>query len=1169
MSKTLRYPRPEKLTELTLYNHAVIEASAGTGKTYTMEHLVIELLLHTDARLEEILVVTFTERATADLKKRIRGVLETIIAAYDAPSLASRAAEGPVWEIDEEASKKLKRALFSFDVAPIYTIHGFCQRVLTEHAFQNHRLFDEEHVDADRLFDTVFAEALRREFAVTEELVPYLEAWMEGKKNALQELRDLLSACVETRHALKPHFDEVTLEAIVERFARLPTETLLARIKEGFVAQRLNANTAKAMNKRLPDLLAAVDRHAVHKSLPRLLCEVDRIDTDYLRKNTLALDRCGQWGQAVNKLLEYVVPYRAAVAQKFTDALNRRLREEKDTAGVFSYDDMLSMVWESLERKGGELIDVLRKRYKYALIDEFQDTDEVQWNIFRRIFHESARRNILYVIGDPKQAIYSFRGADVHTYVRARREILEAGGSMVHLDQNFRSTPEVIAGYNHILDQNAEKPFFSGEIDYAHPVRCGRPELALVDADGASNVPFHIIQLLAPPGQNLTIANLRHGLARQFAAEIRLLLTRGLEMHLPGEKPRPIQPRDIYVLAHKRKEGAIVGEYLRAAGVPCAFYKQDGLFQTSEARDIADLLAAVDALYDRAKRLQAWVTPFFDVPLKLLPQLENLPETHPLFEALTRWHSLAAERRFEELFSRIIETSGLLRREIFFKDGERELTNYVHIFEILLEEASSSRLNLSELLARLKAFIDGTALPDGENGNVQRLESERDAVQIMTLHKSKGLEADIVFVFGGFTKAWDSGLFAFHDEAGEATLHIGALSAPDQKRYDRERDEEDQRLLYVALTRARARVYLPFVGRSGEKLDYPYLQGPYLGLNNRLERIVSELGHGGEGSTLFSWRQSVHTPGAPRTNEAAATARLAGWQPPAHLLEAADSALPQRLERYRGRRLRLSSYSHMKKLRGGYQGHLEIDEFKSDLTPSALLALGDDALPGGAASGNFLHKVIEDLDFDLLQHHPTLLSFLADADIDALFTHLMQEHGIETRYAPYCKRIVYNTLASEVRTDDLHLSCLAACHPTIFELEFLFPIPEKIHPRLDELPALGFEVQRGYIKGFVDFVFEHQGRLYFADWKSDILERYDTTTLASHINAHYEIQARLYSIAMVKMLAIHDPTTYATRFGGFFYFFLRGMGDGQGVYHQRLSWQELLAYEQELIETAF
>ena len=213
---------------------------------------------------------------------------------------------------------------------------------------------------------------------------------------------------------------------------------------------------------------------------------------------------------------------------------------------------------------------------------------------------------------------------------------------------------------------------------------------------------------------------LRRGLARQIAREVRSVLSeeRGLRLRQKGQ-PKPIKPGEVFVLTAKNLEAREISRALREAGVPFSFYKQDGLFQTDEARDVRDLLAAIDNPADPARRGRAWITPFFAVPLAALPDLVDLPESHSLVKRLIDWNDLAGHRRFEHLFAKILDDSGVIRRELFLKDDERALTNYLHLLEILLEDARAAGCTLADLVTTLSAYILETRKPPGENGNVQ------------------------------------------------------------------------------------------------------------------------------------------------------------------------------------------------------------------------------------------------------------------------------------------------------------------------------------------------------------------------------------------------------------------------------------------------------------------
>src|SRR5260370_37424300 len=377
----LKYQRPQILDRIPLDRHALIEASAGTGKTYTIENLVVEILLKTDATIDRILVVTFTEKATSELRARIRARLESVITGASAKDVDNK----DTFEIGEDGIRKLREALFSFDRAPIQTIHSFWHRTLSELAFQTGTRFVVEVTDALSSFHEAVRAVLSAHIAGDQTTGRLLAEWLEKHSSpaskAYVQLEKLLFDAHQKRYLL-------TASSSVDRLAALAIEV------------------------RITDAL-----------LPRIAA---------------------------------------------------RMEKHKREHGLLDYDDMLAWLARALDEDGGAaLAATLRDRYHYALIDEFQDTDELQWKIFRRIFVEG-EKNFIHLIGDPKQAIYSFRGADVFTYLAARDELMRRNAAVVPLSANFRSSEKLIAAVNSILLQEAVPPFFSGAIRYEAPVTCGR-----------------------------------------------------------------------------------------------------------------------------------------------------------------------------------------------------------------------------------------------------------------------------------------------------------------------------------------------------------------------------------------------------------------------------------------------------------------------------------------------------------------------------------------------------------------------------------------------------------------------------------------------------------------------------------------------------------------------
>ncbi len=1180
--RALRYPKPAILAEIPKDRHTVIEASAGTGKTFTLEHLVVDLLLTTDTAISEILVVTFTERATSELRARVRAILLRLLELREEDAAGEEISDERCWILGTKERARLERALRQFDSATISTIHAFCQQILREHAFANQRLFSETNVDGREAFAEAFRETLRRELAVDPRHLPILDRWLAV--HGLAELEAFLFDVARQRGSILPRLD-------------------YAGADEGRGEAAKGGGAAAAGD-------AAGERGAAGGG--------DGAGGD------AAADLAAVDSQRIS--LE------ALVVQRFLPIVQARLASHKRERGLFDFDDMLSLVRDNLVGEHGDaLVGILRGRYDFALIDEFQDTDEVQWEIFRRIFFESGGANRLYLIGDPKQAIYRFRGADVETYLAAKRELLEAGGARVALEQNFRSTGALIDGYNLILDQGAKAPFFTsnaggtGEgIDYSEPVSCGNPALRLLGPDDEDAAPIHLFEVpLRKSARGRVLIGKEHilpPLGARIAAEIQAITDpkRPSLRFVNGKGVvEPVVHRDIYILCRAGSDGVAIGRSLRAAGVPHAFYKQDGLLQTAEARALHDLLAAVADPDDHSKRLRAWLSPFFELELGDLERVLDLPPSDPLVERLYDWKKEADERRFERLFSRIFDESGLTRRLIFAEGSDRELTNYLHLAELLLEAMGRSCRTLAELVALLHLWIEEEQKPEKEDGNQQRLESDRDAVQIMTMHSSKGLEAKVVFLVGGVgplrgPQKKDLRVSGYHDKSGRRVTWLGELPKDVERIVNEEEGWEDQRLLYVALTRAKGRLYLPMY-RAPDKAE-SVLTGGYRGLDARLLALSAgagaseELAGQGQGRGSRAHANGARSGGAgPAAGSELALpaqgtagwapgqvsvdridldqvaeeedARVAkgSWEPALSLFSAVDRSEQAAALRVAHRGYRVTSYTQMKP--GGAPRTVhdpERDDFAGEAAgPLVAGSLPAGKIPGGAGTGIFLHELLAKVPPELVLQAP---SAEALASIPAVATILRQEAaraGIDASHLPHAASLLHTSLAAKVRLRDGRLLEGIAAAPTLLrEMEFLFPIPERSHPRLSEAisSAQGgapLPIRRGFVKGFVDLLFEHDGLAYFGDWKSDVLPSYSAEGIAERTEQSYRLQAKLYSLALVKMLELRDEAAYEKRFGGFLYLFVRGMqldGDSnEGIHFERPSWSELLEWELELL----
>ena len=1097
-------PVPATVWAMEPRRHQVIEASAGTGKTYLLERRMIDLVLRGGAAIDQILLVTFTEKATAELRRRVRALLGEVVAAEGGT-------DGPGWRIDSDARTALQSALYAFDSAAIHTIHGFCHRVLQSTAFDGQRPFQQTQVASETVLRDAFTACLRDTLSVEPGPRALLEAWL-GLGRKLDDIPRWLGEAMRLGGRLARTYEPEALDAaLVAYSAALTAAGGCERVVPALRGARVHPNSASAAERRVRGLAELAQRRRSGAELPLLLDEIDEQANEVLGK--LVAPELARLAAAVEGVAAAAVPLPSAVVASFLPLVRERLEREKAEHGQFDYGDMLELVWRALSGpRGGELAARLRARYPFALIDEFQDTDDVQWSIFRRIYLESPGA-WLSVVGDPKQAIYGFRGADVHTYLEARREMVAAGAQETRLDVCYRASAGVVAAVNGLLaDAPFVDPFFSGGIEYA-PVRAGGRAPAAVDASGREVAPLSVLHV--PDAAQLDAASLRARLAERMVDEIAAVVgAAGPERRL-WLAGRALGPGDVFVLTRTTAESREMAERLRRAGIPCALYQQEGLLQTDEAAEVRDLLAAIAAPREASARLRAWQSRFFAVPLAELSSLASAGESHPLVQRLFEWKELADRLDYEALFPRILDQSRLVEREIALAPGERALTNFLHLFELLLDEMLVARCDLAELVRRLGRWIDDTVGSDERN--VQRLESERDAVQIMTVHRAKGLEAPVVFLFGGASQAPHRMVQSFHRE-GQRRVHAGKVRHPEiAAAIDAEERGESERLLYVALTRASARLYLASWPVGAQRR----VPGSIADL--MLPRLLP-LAQSGDSQLVAV--ENVDGTKAARAGRAAIDA-LVDWQPApvSGVVESRDRA--RALRQQRGSIT--TSYTRLVQAEEGQVAALPFDLGEPlSVTPDVEARAEDDDAPAGRRVGIFLHEALEWIPMASARDDD-FAAWAERADVDDIFRRAAERQDLDREAIDWGKQVVWRGLRREIDFGGgLVIPGVARGSRHQREVDFLFPVADRTG------------AERGLVRGAIDLVFEHDRRIYWLDWKSDSCPDYEAETLARHVAAHYTLQAEIYSLALARMLGIADAADHEARFGGLVYFFLRG-----------------------------
>ena len=1085
----VRVARPASLPDADA-RLVVVEASAGTGKTFFLEHRVIDLIL-AGAELGQILLVTFTDKAVAELRLRIRDLLDRL----SRTTVATAADDQPAWIVDDDARRRLRAAVTAFDHAPIYTIHGFCHRILIEDAFSARRLFDQTQIADEVAFDAAFGALLRERFAYRSPDRDLLAAFLEtrtasGAPRTVDALRALLLGCVRADARLRRPVDPEAVHATFERLrAAFGNPATCAAV---IASER---RWAPAWVARITEALAWC---AEDPTPPRQLAAIDQI-RDVAEKLAARAAKLPPDVVAAVRAVASTMSLDEAIAAQMLPAVIARIGADKAEHGQFDYDDMLDLVWAALTGpRRHELAQRLRERSPWAMIDEFQDTDPVQWNIFRSVWmHPDARG--LTIVGDPKQAIYGFRGADVETYVAARDEMLRADATRVVLDVNRRSTEPLVTAINQILVGTLGLPMLSGKITYDDPVRASGDVVC-----DDPRAPIAVFQLQSV-GKASADAN-RAALAGAIGAEIEALRAAPPAWHVRGVA-RPFALDQVMVLTRANRESAELAAALRARGLPCALVEPEKLFKTREAVELACVLAAIAAPRDRSARLRALRTRFFDVPWAELMQVVDAPDHHPVIARIFDWAQLAARRAYEALFRRLVEDSRFAERALVLGGGERALTNTWHLIELLLAAVARSRSDLHELVGQLRRWIaDDASHPDERD--VQRAETDADAIRVLTIHKAKGLEAPYVFLFGGTSGGPKSVVHTLRDATGRA-LVVGKVDPVTQELLDAEADAEHQRLAYVGLTRAQVRLYLPSYG----ELTSGAMYAP-------IERCLKPWIGARADATLFEViAVPVGGPVAlPPPDDALADFTAPPAPPPAEL-----AALPAA----RGG-LTMLSYTRLAHdpniaavaLAPGDALAIDPAEFDADDSTGEV---GPHDLPPGADSGLLLHDVLEVAALDTARAARDLSAWADHPVVAAQLASKARERGIAERYLPHAAALVYQTLTAPLALiDGSQRPPLVEAAAFAREVEFGFPIPG----------APG-AAPRGIVKGFIDALVAWDDELWVLDYKSDLLAGDDLAAAAQrHVRERYAVQARLYAIAA-------DRLRGARRLAGLLFVFVR------------------------------
>jgi exodeoxyribonuclease V beta subunit len=1167
----------------------LIEASAGTGKTYTIATLVIRLVLENDLSINQILVVTFTEAATTELKDRIRKRLEQMRQIFlfllkkdhtlkfddkqrkELKTLLEIAyyllEESQPLDFEQQqdieiflgiaqqyqetltiALEKIKGAIYGFDEAAIFTIHSFCRKTLQEFAFESGALFDVELAgDQSAMLEEIAQDFWRQNLYHANPLfLDYLIAQKFTLENFISLLNkpswytnwDFLTLIPKINIKTLPFSEESyqiqfkKTQQIYQQYQRdihdlifnaIETKNLSGKAyRKDWMIKWLNELSAFARSTQVTPILPEKFIKFTFNELSKNAKNNQPFEHTFFKESQLLFDQA-------NVLLEHYQQQILQLKHRLLNYANKELKKRQQQQHIQSFDDLLIDLYHALEKskEREKLINVINYKYKAALIDEFQDTDNLQYKIFYQLFEQKC----LFFIGDPKQAIYGFRGADIFSYIEASKQ----ANAIYTLTTNWRSTPSLIQATNTVF-QNHLKPFYLEEILFSNAK----------SAQETSNTfqPALHIHFLERQTQQKTLSKAtgRKNIAYFVAHQISTLL---------NDQNNKTNAGDIAILVRKNKEAHLIQRILQYYKIPAVLYSHENIFSSDEALAMKYLLAALLETTNEIAIKTALITDFFELNVEQIYLLSQDEHQWSNYLEYFQEHAISWKTKgFMAMFRNLLFSNNnlfekkLISHLLSFPNGERKLTNFLHLSEILHTIEKQQHLGTHELY---KWLVDKIVHQENKEEHELRLESDEKAVKLVTIHKSKGLEYPIVFlpfIWDGYLQSKQSTEeFVFHDPKQNNKLTF----ALDGKNIDKnqiitEEKAENARLLYVALTRAKIACHAVFgVFNEVENASWTYLL--FKGQEKLSEQSDQTLLNDLEELT----EQSQHTIQISNIE----SKRTLPFQNP-------DENIEQLNVRKLSKKLKKNWYVNSFSALSGQLQHAEdsIDNraqrLDTDIIQQVMIEENDISdemdeifnFPAGAKVGNLLHEILEDLNFQAVDSN--------------LIQMKVGFHRFDLNLQPTLEKLLENVLKAPLKDN----FCLAdiSNHKRLNELEFYYPVDMLTAYQLNAL-LIPYWQQRwnvnfrkpffldwqGFMRGFIDLIFEHNGQYFLVDYKSNRLgnhlKDYAPDKLPLAMEEHqYFLQYHIYCVALHRYLEQRlQDYDYEKHFGGVFYLFLRGM----------------------------
>lgn len=1115
-----------QVQSVPLESSNIIEASAGTGKTYSIAILALRLLLEKQIPIQEILMVTFTKAAVAELEERIRKFVRNAWRYSQGEAISdSTIMEVVNTAINSKGKKEvqdlLQSAVINLDETKVITIHGFCKLTLSEFAFETGQLFGAELIqDISSIMEVEVQDFWRKHITIIDkdlltvllefklnqsDITKIVNSHLNGKDFIFYKKEEQYKldptkqiSFLSNINDLKSKIQKIEKE-LLEYIESHPDELSDLCMKNRYAEDTLGPYVNQPQ-KFLKFLIEKIKAAYVNKLFPDIVEQIHKGDT---------------FKQEYKNLTEEVINYIYSLA---IQEIEQKIIRHKATNNLLTFDDMIDNLHCVLVSNSNQKLKwELQRKYKAIFIDEFQDTDRKQYEIFNHAFHG---QSIMFYIGDPKQSIYAWRKADIATYFKARNEV----ENVFEMNINFRSTKQLTAALNQFFlpTEDFDTFYFKNDpdrFDY-HPVETP-------DDDKKGELIFN--------GENCAPITVCHNnnngnINKDVGSRILELLTNSKYSIFDNkmQAQRRIRPSDIGILVRTNGKGKEIKSVLSRLGIPSVTVDDAKVLQSTEATELIYLLEAIHqpTLYNINRAL---LTPFIGYTTD---QIKNLEEEKAI-KQFRDYHDLWKKKDIYTVLMKVIVDFEIQLNLIgnHSENEERVLTNLYHLVEILYKTETRQHMNPTEVVAWLK--INRQKEHTSEDEWEQRVENDEDAVIIVTIHKSKGLQYNIVFApdLDFKVKEGDELVVDFRNIQGQyVTAKYAHLSDDEKSIYKEQQEQENRRLLYVALTRA---VYKVFVFKN-----------TYQNSNSTLFNFTNVIQY----NHLIVNEQDLIVEGKQQNYQADL--------PTAQNILKAKKFILKENNWDKISYSRLSGEHKPTSIKGLYAGDgKQYDQFIFK------------ELKKGAKTGNFLHSIFEHIDFSYSENWDTVIKNIAKQ------YYTKTEESLSSNILELLHHVMDIDIPTEKGSLTLNTVPIEKC---LHELEFDFPFAEFNASELSSLLQEGIFINdiykdiTGIMNGKVDLIFEHDNKYYILDWKSNYLgpdiSDYTTEKVEAAMSENnYHLQYLIYSYAVQKYLRFRlgSQFDYEQHFGGVIYLFVRGIRKGMtnGIFYRKPSMNQLRKME--------